>query len=585
MTAAQASPKSALLAEVAEILDKAAFATIGRVTFGLSPATLVQAYSDWWLHLSCSPGKRLQLAAEGLSNMARLSSYAARSAVNADTAPAIEPPAQDHRFQDPAWKRPPFSLAAQAFLLGEQWWSAATTGVAGVTRHHQDMVAFGTRQLLDTVAPSNFIASNPVVQDKIVETRGHCLIEGAKHLLDDMQHMGRGAPPAGAERFTVGDVVATTRGKVVLRNTLIELIQYEPTTPAVRPEPVLITPAWIMKYYILDLSPENSLIRWLVGQGYTVFCISWRNPGEADRDLDLEDYRRLGPIAALDAITAITGASKVHGVGYCLGGTLLSIAAAAMARDQDRRLASVTLFAAQTEFSEPGELGLFIDEAQLNLLDDMMWTQGYLDGAQMGGAFQMLRSNDLIWSRLLTTYLMGEREPMSDLMAWNADGTRLPYAMHSQYLRELFLQGDLAEGRFKAGGRPITLSALRAPMFVVGTERDHVAPWRSVYKIHWLSSAEICFVLASGGHNAGIVSEPGHPHRSYRSLTREADGSALDPDAWLARASLQQGSWWIAWAAWLAHHSGPQVAPPPMGAPDAGYKPLGDAPGLYVRER
>lgn len=570
---------------VAETLDRAAVAAIAQATHGLSPATVMQAFSDWGLHLAQSPGKQLQLAAKIGRKFARLGDYAVRNVGDPDAEPAIEPLSQDRRFADTAWKQSPFNLIAQSFLLNQQWWHAATTGVAGVTRHHEDIVAFAARQALDMLAPTNFIATNPVLQKRIFETGGQCLIEGARLLLEDMQRTMRGEPPVGAEAFEVGEEVAVTPGKVIYRNELIELIQYTPTTATVRPEPVLIVPAWIMKYYILDLSPENSLIRWLVGQGYTVFCISWRNPGSADGNLDMESYRLLGPMAALDAVTAITGAPTVHGVGYCLGGTLLSIAAATMARDGDERLATMTLLAAQTEFSEPGELGLFIDEAQLNLLENMMWSRGYLDSGQMGGAFQILRSNDLVWSRVLNTYLMGEREPMSDLMAWNADGTRMPYAMHSQYLRRLFLDDDLAEGRYKVDGRMISLSALRRPMFVVGTERDHVAPWRSVHKIHLLSSAEITFALTSGGHNAGIVSEPGHKGRRYHILTREAEGAALDPDEWMARAPVRDGSWWIAWGEWLGAHSGEPVAPPPpMGAPDGGCPILADAPGRYVLE-
>jgi polyhydroxyalkanoate synthase len=569
---------------IAETFDRAAVAAIAQFTSGLSPATLFQAFTDWALHLGVSPGKQLQLNAKVARKYMRLFDYMVRSAGDGEAALAIEPLPQDRRFADPAWKQAPFNIIAQAFLLNQQWWHAATTGVGGVTRHHEQIIEFTARQLLDMFAPTNFLVTNPVLQKRIVETGGKCLIDGFQHLLEDMQRMARGEPPVGAEAFRVGDTVATTKGKIVYRNELIELIQYEPTTEQVRPEPILIVPAWIMKYYILDLSPENSLVRWLTGQGFTVFMISWHNPGSADRDLDLEAYRRSGPMAAFDAVTAITGATSVHAVGYCLGGTLLSITASVMARAGDDRLASITLLAAQTEFSEPGELGLFIDEAQLNLLDNMMWSRGYLDSSQMGGAFQILKSNDLVWSRILTEYLMGEREPMNDLMAWNADGTRMPYAMHSQYLRRLFLNDDLAEGKYKVEGKTITLAAIRKPIFVVGTERDHVAPWRSVLKIHLHTGAEITFVLTSGGHNAGIVSEPGHKGRRFRVLTRELDGISYDPDEWEMRAAQKQGSWWSEWGDWLAARSGEPVSPPPIGAPDRGYTPIADAPGHYVME-
>ncbi|PBN42265.1 alpha/beta fold hydrolase [Sphingobium sp. D43FB] len=570
---------------IAQMLDRASAGAVAQMTHGLSPVTMMQALLDWSAHLAISPGKQLQLASKAGRKFGRIADYTARRIGRNVATPAIEPLPQDRRFADPAWKRMPFDLMSQAFLLQQQWWHAATTGIGGMSRHHEEMVNFAARQFLDIFAPSNFLATNPVLQGRIIETGGKCLADGAMHWVEDAQRLARGEPPVGAEKFQVGEQVAITPGKVVFRNALIELIQYSPTTGTVHPEPVLIVPAWIMKYYILDLSPENSLIRWLVSEGYTVFAISWHNPGSADRDLDMDAYRRLGPMAALDAITAITGTEKVHGLGYCLGGTLLAITAAAMARDGDERLASLTLLAAQTEFSEPGELGLFIDDAQLNLLENMMWGRGYLDSTQMGGAFQILRSNDLIWSRILGTYLMGEREPMTDLMAWNADGTRMPYAMHSQYLRRLFLSDDLAEGRFKVDGRTISLAALRQPCFVVGTERDHVAPWRSVHKLHGLTGAEIRFVLTSGGHNAGIVSEPGHPRRRYHVATRAQDAPALDPDAWLEQAEPHDGSWWIEWAAWLGDHSGERKAPPSMGNAQADCPVLCDAPGHYVLER
>ena len=570
---------------IAQTLDNAAGAAIAQVTAGLAPATLLQAFSDWALHLAFSPGKQLQLGAKVARKYTRLFDYAMRSATDSGATLAIEPLPQDRRFADPAWKQPPFNILSQAFLLNQQWWHAATTGVSGVTSHHEDMLQFTARQMLDVLAPTNFLATNPLLQQKIVETGGKCLVDGFQHLLEDMQHLARGLPAVGVENFRVGENVAVSPGKVVYRNRLIELIQYDPTTEKVRPEPILIVPAWIMKYYILDLSPENSMVNWLTSQGYTVFMISWHNPGTQDRDLDMENYRLMGPMAALDAVTAITGAKSVHAVGYCIGGTLLSIALAAMARDGDERIASATLLATQTEFSEPGGLGLFIDEGQLNLLEKMMWSRGYLDGSQMGGAFQILRSNDLVWSRVLGTYLMGERESLNDLMAWNADGTRMPYAMHSQYLRRLYLDDDLAEGKYRADGKTVALSAIRKPLFVVGTERDHVAPWRSVHKIHLLTDAEITFVLTSGGHNAGIVSEPGHKGRRFKVKTREAEGLAYDPEEWQERAERKDGSWWIEWGEWLARHSGAPVAPPPLGAADKGYAPIADAPGHYVLER
>jgi polyhydroxyalkanoate synthase len=382
--------------------------------------------------------------------------------------------------------------------------------------------------------------------------------------------------------FTVGGNLAATPGKVVFRNALIELIQYAPTTATVGAEPVLIVPAWIMKYYILDLSPSNSLIRWLVAQGRTVFAISWRNPGAEMRDTSLDDYRAQGVMAAIVAVRAICGDAKIHATGYCLGGTLLTIAAAAMARDNDDRLASLSLFAAQTDFTEAGELQLFITEDQLDFLNDIMQTQGYLSSAQMGGAFQMLRSNDLIWSHAIRDYLLGEHEVPFDLMAWNADGTRLPARMHIEYLRGLFLQNDLAEGRFRVGDRPLALDDMRLPMFVVSTERDHIAPWHSVFKLHLLNDGELTFVLTSGGHNAGIVSEPGHPHRHFRIRVRGAGTRTLGPDEWESDTAPQDGSWWLEWGKWLDRHSGPRVDPPPMGAP--GFLPLCDAPGTYVRE-
>ena len=296
----------------------------------------------------------------------------------------------------------------------------------------------------------------------------------------------------------------------------------------------------------------------------------------------MDDYIRLGVMDALEAVGAVTGGQKVHAMGYCLGGTLLSIAAAAMARDGDDRLASLSLLAAQTDFTEAGELMLFINDSQLAFLEDIMWDQGFLDSRQMAGAFQLLHSNDLIWSHGVHDYLMGERTPVNDLMAWNADGTRMPYRMHSEYLRRLFLKNDLAEGRYQVSDRAVAISDIRVPVFLVGTEKDHVAPWHSVYKFILLSDTDVTFVLTSGGHNAGIVSEPGHPRRHYRLRTTAKDAAFTEPDLWLAETPAVDGSWWPALAEWLAGKSGERITAPAMGDAARGYAPLCDAPGTYV---
>ena len=436
-------------------LDLRFQAAVAHVTMSVSPVSVLLALVDWAGHFAGSPGKQLELQRLAQEQARRLAEYAATLALARPDCPAlpcVEPPARDRRFAAAEWNRWPFNLMHQSFLLAEEWWQAATTGISGVSAHHEQVISFIARQLLDVLSPGNYLPTNPLVLQRTFAAGGLNLLRGLNNAIEDLVGLATGSPPSGAEAFLVGRDVAVTPGKVVLRTPLMELIQYSPTTEKVRPEPVLIVPAWIMKYYILDLSPHNSLIKYLVGEGYTVFCISWKNPGREEAALGMEDYLELGFFAALDAINAIVPGSKVHATGYCLGGTLLTIAAAAMARDGDERLASMTLFAAQTDFSEPGELALFIDESQVSMLEAQMAKTGYLKASQMAGAFQMLRSYDLLWSRMVGEYLMGERPPMNDLMAWNADATRMPYRMHAEYLRRLYLDNELATGRLLVDG-------------------------------------------------------------------------------------------------------------------------------------
>jgi polyhydroxyalkanoate synthase len=576
-----------LKAPAAITLDPPVHALQARWSASLSVESLYLAFADWMLHLLRSPGKRFDLLQLGLAQAQQLQAYLCKCAMQHDgkVTPCAELPANDSRFADPAWRLWPFDVLHQCFLLQQRWWHAATTGVHGVSTHHQTVMDFVARQWLDVLSPGNFLFTNPVVLERTKQEGGRNLMRGVLNWMEDLLRYISGTPESGSERFVVGRDVAVTPGRVVLRNTLIELIQYSPTTQTVRPEPILIVPAWIMKYYVLDLSPANSLIRYLIAQGYTVFCISWKNPDRGDARLSMDDYLNLGVRAALAAVNTMVPHQRVHSVGYCLGGTLLSIAAAAMAREGDDRLASMTLLAAQADFTEPGELALFVDESGISLLEDQMGQAGYLTATQMAGAFQMLRSYDLLWSRMINDYLLGERRGMNDLLAWNADATRMPATMHSQYLRRLYLDNDLAEGRYRVDGKPVELKDIAAPVFCVATETDHVAPWHSVYKVHHLFTGEVTFVLTSGGHNAGIVSEPGHPGRRFRMLKHPRGAATLASDAWLSQAERKEGSWWPAWVDWLNAHSDAPTPPPRIGLPGTRESELLPAPGCYVLEK
>ncbi len=562
--------------------DRMARAVQARVTQGISPTAIAGAWMDWAVHLSRAPGKQMELAQRAWQGMAQLALWLPRA--THDGAGTVPPVAgTDRRFADPAWASWPFNAFAAGHQMAEAWWLEAARDVPGMTRQHAEQMRFMLRQLIDVGAPSNIPWLNPVILARTLQEGGQNLLRGAQNWLDDLDRQVTGRPPAGTEAFQVGRDLAVTPGQVVYRNELMELIQYAPATETVHAEPVLVIPAWIMKYYILDLTPEDSMVRWLVAQGHTVFIVSWKNPGAGDRNLSLDDYRRLGVMAALDAVSAIVPGRRVHACGYCLGGTILSIAAAAMARDRDDRLASLTLFAAQTDFVEAGELMLFLDEHQLGFLEDLMWDQGYLDTRQMAGAFQMLRSNELIWSHMIRDYVLGEREPVSDLMAWNSDQTRMPARMHSEYLRGLFLENRLTAGRFAVDGRVIALRDIKAPIFALGATRDHIAPWRSVYKIALFTDTDVTFALTSGGHNVGIVNPPDRNRGEHQILLRRHGERYVAPDQWAALAPRHAGSWWPDWHAWLvANGSGERVAPPATGAPERDLPPLAAAPGSYV---
>lgn len=541
-----------------EPLDLPLKSVLARAFNGLSPTSIGLAHYDWLVHLAVSPSKHAELASSALRKTLAWLQYANQSWAG-ECARCIEPLPQDARFRAPEWQAPPFSALAQAFLLTQSWWHEAATGVRGVDRHHEQVADFTLRQLLDTLSPSNAPLLNPQVLQETWRTGGLNLAQGVANWWRDALAVAAVGQPRGVAAFAPGSGVALTPGQVVHRNALVEVIQYAPTTAKVAREPVLIVPSWIMKFYILDLTPDDSLVKYLVDQGHTVFMVSWRNPGPADRNLGMDDYLELGVLDAVRAVQKICPRTGIQAVGYCLGGTLLAIAAAWLAQHGDSALRTVTLLAGQVDFEEPGELALFIDESQIAFLEDLMAAPGYLDGRRMAGAFQLINSKDLVWSKLLHEYLMGAQTPMTAMRAWNADGTRMPARMHSEYLRRLYLDNVLAEDAYRVRHEVVSLRSVRVPLFVVATERDHVSPWRSVYKVLRLAQAPAHFVLASGGHNVGIVSPAAgpaaYPQASYRWAHHGIDAAPADPEQWLRHARHAAGSWWTAWSGWLRSHA------------------------------
>jgi polyhydroxyalkanoate synthase len=578
-----------------DMFDRALRAGLARLTGGISPFSIASALFDFGSHLMLSPGRfvetgeviargQLALAAQALSmpGLAGSAQSASDGGGNTDRTGPARRNGHVAGLDQPEWDVWPYRLMRDQFHLLEQAAMTATAPLRGVTPEAQRRVRFMAKLWLDLVSPANNPLLNPVVAQRTREEAGANLVRGAAHLAHDIRHM-LGAVPHLDGGGRIGVDLAATAGVVVHRNDLMELIQYTPCTDKVHPEPILIVPAWIMKYYVLDLAAQNSLIRFLVEQGFTVFTISWKNPTAEDRDTPFDAYRTRGVLEALRAVEAIVPGRRIHGCGYCLGGTLLAIAAAVMAREGDERLASLTLLAAQTDFSEAGELMLFVDESQIAMLDDLMWAQGFLDTTQMSAAFRYLRSSDLIFAQALRNYVLGERDPETDLGIWNADQTRMPHRMHAEYLRALFLENRLTAGRFAVEGKVAALGDIRVPIFAVGTETDHIAPWRSVYKVILFTDTDVTFLLTNGGHNGGIVSPPGKPGRAFRISTRHAQDPYRSPDQWFAATPQQAGSWWTPWSQWLhARQPGHLAGPPAAGSPEAGYPSLGPAPGTYV---
>ncbi|MEK9786325.1 MAG: class I poly(R)-hydroxyalkanoic acid synthase, partial [Gammaproteobacteria bacterium] len=473
----------------------------------------------------------------------------------------------------------------QSYLLASRYVMAATASTQGVDEKKKEQINFYTKQFVDAMAPTNFALTNPDVLKKTMESKGENLVKGFQNILDDLER-GEGrlkTRMVDTEAFTLGENVAVTPGKIVFENDLIQLIQYEPTTASVSRTPLLIIPPWINKYYILDLQPKNSFIRWLVDQGHTVFVISWVNPDKSLAHKGFEDYLLEGPIAALDTMEAISGSSQSNVIGYCLGGTLLSATLAYLhSTSQDKRVASATFLTTMIDFAHPGDLGVFIDEDQIQSLEKKMEQDGYLDGGDMATTFNMLRSNDLIWSFVINNYLMGDEPLAFDLLYWNSDSTRMPAKMHSEYLRTMYLENRFKDcGGMTLAGVPIDVSSIETPTYFLSTYEDHIAPWRSTFEGATLFKGPVRFVLSGSGHIAGVVNPPAAKKYGHWISSQRPEGEA---EAWLKSASKKEGSWWPDWQDWVGSFSSASVKARKPGARKA-FPVIEAAPGRYASKR
>jgi polyhydroxyalkanoate synthase subunit PhaC len=549
----------------------------------VDPQAIGHAFLELGARLMADPGKLAQAQTQLFQanlNLWQGALERLRGEREAKAAPARR---GDRRFADPAWTEEAiFDVVKQSYLVSADWLRHLVDGVEGLAPRDRRLVDFYTRQFISATAPSNFVLTNPVVLRRTRETEGRNLIEGMQHLLHDLER-GKGRlqiSMTDETAFEVGKNVATTPGKVVFHSELMQLIQYAPSTPQVHKRPLLIVPPWINKFYVLDLQPRNSLIKWCVDQGLSVFVISWVNPREDLAHKDFDDYMLEGPLAALDAIEQATGEREASILGFCIGGILVSGTLAWLAAKGDDRVKAATFLASLFDFEDVGEVAVFIDGEQLDRIEQQVARQGYLEGHHMADMFNLMRENDLIWSFVVNNYLMGREPPPFDLLYWNADATRLPATMLVSYLRKMYRQNLLLQpGGLVLAGEPIDLRKIRTPTYLFATRDDHIAPWRSCYPGTRALKGPKRFVLGASGHIAGVVNPPAANKYGYWTNPK----LPADPDAWLAGAAQHAGSWWPDWMAWLSRHSGPQV--PARRPGDGKLAPLEDAPGSYVKVR
>jgi polyhydroxyalkanoate synthase subunit PhaC len=547
------------------------------------PLNIGAAFLEMTARMMADPVHLMQAQVSLWQDYMTLWQRTAQRFLGQEAEPVIEPSKDDRRFKDSAWdENTLFDFIKQSYLLSARFLQKSVKDVDGLDDRTHRKVDFYTRQFVDAMAPSNFVLTNPEVLRTTLESGGENLVKGLEHLLEDLER-GKGQlsiKMTDYDAFQVGKNVAVTPGKVVYQNDLMQLIQYTPTTEQVARRPLLIIPPWINKFYILDLREKNSLIKWAIDQGNTVFVISWVNPDEKLAAKTFDDYMLEGPLAALDAIEKATGEKQANVLGYCIGGTLLAATLAYMAAKEDKRIVSATYLTTMTDFSEAGELSVFIDEEQLTALEERMGERGYLAGGEMSSTFNMLRANDLIWSFVVNNYLLGKEPFPFDLLYWNSDSTRMPAAMHSFYLRNMYQKNLLVQpGGISLAGVPIDLRKIETPTFMLSTREDHIAPWKSTYAATQVFSGSVKFVLAASGHIAGVVNSPASGKYCYWTNTR----LPKSPDQWLESAKQTPGSWWPEWQKWLSRYAGGKV---PAREPGAGNLPvLEDAPGSYVNLR